>query len=172
MNDLIVDDPNFDIRYTRITDITYLKSWLIDPRVLEWFSYEYDQAEEIERFAKYWISFCKYKASLTATFRSHPIGIVTIYLLPYKKVSHMGWLQIVVDPIWQGQGVGTSLIKNIKHHAKTHFNLESLHIDVIEGSKIMSILKKSGFYEVSRQEGYYKVDGIYKARIVMEVSLL
>lgn len=169
-NDL-TESQDYDIRYTRLTDISYLKNWLIDPRVMAFMPFDYTQAQEIENFCKNFIGFSKYNACLTATYQSKPIGLGVLYLMPYKKVSHLAMLQIIVDPIWQRNNVGFSLLKNLKHQACEYFKLDSIHCEIMHDHPAMNLLKKSDFYEVFRQEGFYKVQSDYKARVVMECKL-
>jgi putative acetyltransferase len=167
----ITQDENYDIRYSRVTDISYLKKWMIDPRILQYLPFDYHQSQELEYFAKNWIGFSRYQASLTAVYNAHPCGIGTLFLMPYRKVAHMAMMYIVVDPLWQRKGIGSSLLKNLMHHARNHFKLELLNIEIMDNNPILSILKKNGFYEVFRQEKYFKVNGKYHARILMEVVL-
>jgi GNAT superfamily N-acetyltransferase len=171
MEDNITNSSLYDIRYTRLTDISFLKSWLVDPRVIQYFPFNYQQGHDIEFFAKNWINFSRFNAAITAVYDCHPVGLATIYLLPYKKVAHIGLIQIVVDPIWQRKGIGHSLLRNLIHHAKNYFKLEFLNIEFMEGHPMISMLCNLGFYEVFRQEGFYKIEGDYKARIVMEKAL-
>jgi putative acetyltransferase len=171
MEHKFTDSQDYDIRYTRITDISYLKRWLIDPRVIYFFPFNYNQVLEIENFSKNWVGFGRINAAITATYQSHPIGMATLFLMPYKKVSHAAILNIVVDPIWQNKGVGTSLIRNSLHLAKTNFRIEFLQCEVMENNPIISILKKQGFKEIIRQEGFYKNDNEYFARIVLEAKI-
>ena len=56
-------------------------------------------------------------------------GIATLFLMPYKKVSHISMLYLIVDPKYQRKGVGSSLLKNIMHYAKK-FKLESIHVSL------------------------------------------
>ncbi len=171
MSEDLILSTDYDIRYSRLTDISYLKNWLIDPRIMQYFPFEYMQTHEIDTFSKNWIGFSRFRASLTATYRKHPVGIATIFLMPYKKVAHLGLIYLIVDPIWQNKGIGSSLLKNIIHLAKTEFPLDSLHFELIETNPSIHILKKFGFQEVIRQEGYFKIHGQYHARVVMEIKL-
>jgi putative acetyltransferase len=171
MKKLITDSPEFDIRYTRVTDTPYLKNWIDRNEIMKWFPFDREETQDIEHYIRNWIGFSRFKASLTATIGHHPCGMATLYLLPYKKVAHSAIFQLVVDPDYQRQGIGFSLLKNLKHLAKNFFKLTSLHIEVMEGNPGLALLIKSGFFEVSRQEGYYKRDGKYLAKIVMEIEL-
>ncbi len=160
----------FDIRYTTEEDVKYLREWIAHPDVLCWFSMA-DQ-QEIESALQCWIGYSRYKCSLTATIDQEPCGIATLFLMPYKKVAHHCLFKVVVDPKWQRKGIGFSLIKNIKHLAKTYFRLETIHIEVFEGNALISLLKeKLGFYEVVRQDRYVKMGDTYLARVLLETEL-
>jgi len=171
MGNKLTESSDYDIRYARLTDISYLKKWLIDPRVIYFFPFSYRQAIEIENFSKNWVGFGQIKAALTATYESKPIGMAVLFLMPYKKVMHAATLNLVVDPIWQNQGVGTSLIKNSLHLAKQNFFLDFVCCEVMETNPIIPMLKKQGFKEIFRQEGFYKIEGSYFSRVFLEVCL-
>jgi ribosomal protein S18 acetylase RimI-like enzyme len=97
--------------------------------------------------------------------------MATLFLMPYRKISHHALFKVVVDPKFQRQGIGSSLLKNLKHLAKNYFRLELIHIEVFEGNPLISVLKKSGFHEFARQENYFKDGGQYYARLLYEVFL-
>ena len=158
-----------DIRYTRVFDISYLRQWLHDPEILRWFSMSSEQ--EIEQAIACWMNFSRYNASLTAVMGRVPCGIATLFLPPYKKVSHHCLFKICVDPKYQRKGVGSALIKNIKHLAKTQFHFESVHAEVFDGNPLIPLLKKFDFHEFARQEYYVKAKDRYFARVLLEAKL-
>ncbi len=158
-----------DIRYTYVTDIMYLKKWLNTPGMLQFFPMTSEK--EVDDAAQCWIGFCRWSSSLTVTIGHVPCAIGTIFLMPYKKVAHQGLFKIIVDPQWQRKGIGSSLVRNLKHLAKNYFHLELMNIEVFEGNPLILLLKKEGFYEVFRQEKFVKEDGRMKARIFMETKL-
>lgn len=160
---------NHDIRYTYITDITYLRQWLKTPGMLHWFPMSTEK--ELEDAIQCWIGFCRWSASLTATINHVPCGIGTLFLMPYKKVAHHCLFKMIVDPQFQRQGIGTSLLKNLKHLAKNYFHLEMMNIELFEGNPILDLLKKHDFYEVVVQDKFVKEEGKYRKRIVMETKL-
>ncbi len=164
-----MDKIEIDIRYTRILDISYVRGWLQDPKVLYWFSMT--SSEEIEQALSCWMSFYRYNASLTAVVNRVPCGIATLFLPPYKKVNHHCLFKICVDPNYQRQGVGTALIKNIKHLAKTEFHFESIYTEVFEGNPLIKLVEKFDFKEFVSQENYVKSKGRYLARLLMETDL-
>jgi ribosomal protein S18 acetylase RimI-like enzyme len=166
----LVDEKAYDIRYTSLQDEPYLKGFLLDSSVGKWFPT--NSLQDVEAFAKNWVGFSRYQCSLTATYEGNPIGIATIFLMPYLKVAHLCMLFICVDPKFQNKGVGSSLLRNIQHLAKTKFpRIESMHLEVFENCPITALLEKEGFYKVFEQPKFVKLDGELKSRIVYEKQL-
>ena len=91
--------------------------------------------------------------------------------MPYRKVAHQCLFKVIVDPHFQRKGVGTALIRNLKHLAKNYFHLEMISTEIFEGNPIISLLKKNEFQEIFRQDKFVKVNDGYKARIFMETKL-
>lgn len=165
----MVELSGYDIRYTHVGDISYLRDWLHDPGMLHWFPMS--EEKETEDAAQCWIGFSRYGSSLTATMDGIPCAIGTLFLMPYQKVAHHCLFKMIVDPKFQRKGIGSSLLKNLKHLAKEYFKLELMHIEVFEGNPIVHLLKKADFYEYARQERYVKENGKYLARILFESNL-
>lgn len=159
----------FDIRYTKILDIVYLKKWLADPAVACWFPMQ--TPEEMELAVSCWMSFARYHASLTAIIDQKPCGIATLFLPPYKKIAHHCLFKICVAPEHQGKGIGRSLIRNIKHLARSQFHFESIYAEVFDENPLIPLLKKFDFHEFVRQEGYVKQGGKYSSRVFLETDL-
>ncbi len=164
-----MNHPGFDLRYTYVTDLPYLKEWVETPETLHFFPMQ--EEKEIVDALQCWIGFSRYSCSLTAVIDGVPCGIGTLFLMPYRKLSHHCQIKMVVDPKWRKQGVGSSLLKNLKHLAKTQFRQELVHIEVFEGNPIIDLLKKYDFHEFARQEKFVKEDGKYYARILLESYL-
>ena len=169
MNDAISDSEDYDIRYSEISDGEFIQGWLKDPFLKIW--YPPDSVEDQEIFVKNWIGFSKYKASLTAIYQKQPIGVATIYLMPYIKVAHVCMLYFIVDPRYVGRGVEASLLKNIKHLAKQRFRLESMHCEVFEHNPMIKDLKEAGFDEILRQEEFVDFPDGPRARLILESAL-
>jgi RimJ/RimL family protein N-acetyltransferase len=165
----MVDLPGFDIRYTYLTDTPYLRKWLAEPGMLHWFPMQSEK--EVEDAVQCWMGFCRYSASLTATVNHEPCAMATLFLMPYRKVAHHALFKVIVDPRFQKKGIGSSLVKNLKHLAKEYFRLELIHIEVVEGNPLLSLLEKSGFHEFCRQERFFKEEERYFARVLMECNL-
>jgi len=160
---------DLDIRYTYVTDISYLKKWLDVQSMLHWFPMTTEK--EVEDMVQSWMGMSRYGAALTATCEGIPCGMGVLFLMPYKKVAHHCAFMLLVDPHYQKQGVGTSLIKNLKHLAKTYFHLELIHIEIYEDNPILSLLLKLDFHEFGRQEGFVKEERLVLGRILLECDL-
>ncbi len=156
---------DFDIRFSIEQDSTSLERWFADPIVSDDYPFTF---EEREATLRNWIGFAKYNASLTGFIGDQPIAIGTLFLMPYKKVSHHCSFYLIVDPDHRRKGVGTSMVRNLLHLAKTRFRLESVHAELFEPSHLQPILHKLGFVEFARQEGFVKMGECLRARILME----
>lgn len=165
----MIDIPGLDIRYTYVTDTPYLRDWLHNSEIQEWFPVS--EEREIEDAIQCWIGFSRYSSSLTATLNGTPCGIGTLFLMPYRKVAHHCLFKLVVDPKHQRKGIGSSLLKNLKHLAKNYFHLDLIHIEVFEGNPFIHLLQKFDFHEFARQEYFVKDKKGYKGRILFESVL-
>lgn len=160
---------DIDIRYTYVTDTPFLRGWLQNPQVQKWFPVS--EEREIEDAVQCWIGFSRYSSSLTATLNGEPVGIGTLFLMPYRKVAHHCLFKLVVDPKHQRKGIGSALLKNLKHLAKNYFHLDLIHIEVFEGNPVIHLLQKYDFHEFARQEGFVKDKDHYLSRILYESFL-
>ncbi len=160
------EPEGFDIRYTHVTDTPYVREWLLDPAIQKWFPVSTDK--EIDDAAQCWVGFCRYNASLTATLHDVPVGIGTLFLMPYRKVAHHCLFKLLVDPKHQRKGIGSSLMKNLKHLAKNKFRLELMNIEVFEGNPCEHLLKQFDFHAYGRQENFVKDADRYFGRVLYE----
>jgi len=159
--------PGFDIRYTEPGDAKYLKEWLMDPQVGRWFPM-LDELE-IDDAVNRWIGFCRYKCSLTATMNGIPVGLTTLYLQPYRKLAHQCEFGIIVDGEQRNKGIGTHLMKNLIHLAKTNFRIELLHLQVYQDNPAKRLYERFGFTSFGVQTKWIKEpSGEYVAREFME----
>lgn len=155
-----------DIRFTEPTDGPYLREWLLEPAAMRWFPMA-DEIE-IEDAVARWISFSKYKCSLTAEYNGVPCGLATLYLQPYRKLAHQCEFGIIVGSGYRNLGVGGDLLKNIMHLAKTHFHIELIHLQVYSENPAIRLYRRFGFREFGRQDQWIKDKGIYVGRVFME----
>jgi RimJ/RimL family protein N-acetyltransferase len=158
--------PDFDIRYSEVSDLPFLESCFLDRGSCENFPFSFDERVEA---LKNWMGFAKFKASLTGMIGETPCAVGTLFLMPYRKVAHHCSFYLVVDPRHRRQGIGTSMVRNLLHLAKTRFHLESVNAELYEPSPLFPLLQKIGFVEFARQEGFAKSEeGSFRSRILME----
>ena len=121
MSNNLAEEIAFDIRYTANADEPFLREWILVPQMRKW--YPPSSNADVEGFVRNWIGFARFKCSLTAVYNNEPVGVATIFLMPYIKVAHLSMLYIAVDPRFQRKGIGASLVKNILNLAKTKFSI-------------------------------------------------
>jgi len=166
----LVEQPEYNIRYSGFHDESFLFDALFDPGTREWYPPSSDS--DVYEFTRNWIGFVRYRSSLTATFQEKPIGIATIFLMPYVKVAHLAMGYLVVDRNFRRKGVGSSLYKNMKNLAKKNFpRIESIHFEIFEGSAITHLLLKDGAKFIFQQDKFVKLPNGYKARLIYEKQL-
>ena len=158
---------NLDIRYTNQNDLYFLEKMLNDPDNNKWFPVS--TKKEIEDFSKNWINFSKYRSSLTGVTDNRPCAIGTLFLMPYKKVSHLAMFYLIVDKDYRKRGVGSDMLKNLINLSKNYFKLESIYIEVFEGCPVISLLKKFNFEQFAFQEMYIKDKDQYLSRVLFDL---
>jgi len=154
------------IRYTELGDAKYLKKWLMEPGVSRWFPM-YDEVE-IDDAVGRWISFCRYKCSLTAVLDGEPCGLTTLYLQPYRRLAHQTEFGIIVGEGYRNKGVGSRLLTSLMQMAKENFHIELLHLTVYAENPAIHLYRRFGFEEFGRQTHWLKDNGVYSGRIFME----
>lgn len=162
----ITQSSDFNIRYTGAEDEPFLRKWLNAPGVSHWFAVE--EPEEIEELVKLWISFARFKCSLTASYRNEPCGIATLFLMPYVKLIHMSMGYILVDPALHKKGIGSALIKNLSHLGHSYFRLERMHYEVYGNNPLIRLLERDGYKLIVKQEHYVKEENGYLERSILE----
>jgi RimJ/RimL family protein N-acetyltransferase len=159
---------SFDIRFSEMEDLPFLEKWFSDPSSC--WEYPFDFTERGDAL-KNWIGFSKFKASLTGLLENQPCAIATLFLMPYRKVAHQCSFYLIVAPEYRRQGIGTSMVRNILHLAKTRFGLESVYVEIYESSSFLPLLEKLGFHLFVRQDNYVKIEGCSRARLLLEHPL-
>ena len=155
-----------EMRYTTVEDEAPLKQWLLEPGILRGFPMVDDR--EVSDSVRHWISFSRFKSSLTATVDGKACGIGTLCLMPYRKLAHQCLLSIIVSGEMRGKGVGTQIMNNLLHLGKNYFGLEVIYLEVYEGNPAISLYKRFGFKECGNQKCFMKEDGQYVGKIIME----
>lgn len=164
--DLFVESQDYGIRYTSLEDLQYLQKWLALPDIQKGFSFE--TPAETEEMTKIWIAYSRYKCSLTATYKGIPIGIGTLFLMPYIKLIHHALGYIVVDPDFHRKGVGTSLVRNLDHLGAKYFRLERMQYEIFGDNPLAFLLQKQGYEQLFEQEKYLKEKDRYLSRRIFE----
>ncbi len=157
--------PGFDIRFSEIDDAAYVASWLSYPNACDPFPFTFEEKDDALRN---WLGFSKYNASLTGMIDQAPCAVGTLFLMPYRKVAHHASFYLIVDPEKRRKGIGTSMVRNLLHLAKSRFRLESLHAELFTPSPIEGILEELAFKPFARQEGFVKINGEIRSRLLME----
>lgn len=155
-----------EIRYTSTEDSKPLNDWLMEPGILRGFPM-IDQ-REVDDSVRHWISFARFKSSLTAMIDKEACGIGTLCLMPYRKLAHQCLLSIIVNEKMRGKGVGTLLMNNLLHLGKNYFGLEVIYLEVYEENPAISLYRRFGFKECGNQKCFMKEDGQYVGKIIME----
>ncbi len=157
------------IRYSYLVDENELIQWLEDPETLKWFPMS--NREEIVVGAKNWIGFSRVNASLTATLNNIPVGIATLFLMPYRKTKHQALFFFFLDPKHRRQGIGTSLLKNILNLAEKYFKLEGVFAEIFDDAPIIPLLKNFDFKDFALQPFFVKeAKDQYLSRTLFEKS--
>jgi putative acetyltransferase len=157
-----------EIRYTEAGDAKYLKEWLSEPETGCWFPMEDEM--EIDDAVLRWIAFHRYKCSLTITKDGIPCGLATLYLQPYRNLSHQCEFGILLGKAYRNMGIGGYLIKSLMTLAKEKFKIELLHLQVNAENPAIDFYKHYGFKEFGRQNSWIKIrkENRYGGRVFME----
>lgn len=170
MEVLSVKDPEgFDIRYSdAVRDVDILRSYLARPGECDPFPFSFEESHEATRN---WLGFARYQASLTGTMEGEVCAIGTLFLMPYIKVAHHASFFLYVVPEHRKKGVGSSMVKNLCHLAKTRFRLERLHVELFGDNPLTHILRRRNFQHLFSQEDFYEKEGVFSRREVWECLL-
>lgn len=159
----------YDIRYTQLEDALLLRRALEIPGGLHYFPMS--DGVELDNAIQCWIGFCRWFCSLTATIKGEPCGVATLFLMPYRKVAHHCLSKLIVAPEHRRKGIGTSLLRNLKHLAKHRFHLEMVDMEIFDDNPMEHLLRASDFHLLFRQEGYVQEAGKTFARLFFEAKL-
>lgn len=162
-------NSHLDIRYSLKEDLPFLQKWISEPAALQFLPIE---SKEVEIFSKNWIGFSRCSASLTATLKGEPIGIATLFLMPYLKLIHHCSICFILNPKFQKEEIGRSLIRNINHLGKKYFHFEKIYFETFEGYPMLLWFIKEGYQQVALQKHFVKEeDTTYLDRLILEKQL-
>jgi RimJ/RimL family protein N-acetyltransferase len=157
----------FDIRYSTLDDLSFLELWFSKEKERDPFPFEGDY--ETQEALKNWIGFAKFHASLTGTWSEVPCAIGTLFLMPYRKVSHHCSFYLMVEEKHRRKGIGTCMVRNLLNLAKKRFSLEGLHVEFYEPNVPMqALLEQLNFAIFARQEHFCKLGAAMHSRVLME----
>lgn len=159
----------FSVRYTLPEDFPSIKAWLSEESMR--MSFPMIGELEIEDAALRWVSFCRFKCSLTLLDKGVPCGMATLYLQPYQRIAHQCEFGIILKSEYQGKGLGSYLLSCLIHLAKKKFKIEILHLTVCANNPAVHLYEKFGFKVFGRQEKWMKDHGKPEARLFMEKEL-
>jgi len=158
------------IRPSEPSDERYLVEWLLKPGILHWFPLH--DLREIEDASRLWISYTKYNAALTALWEGEVVGLSTLYLPIFHKLSSQCLFAIIVHEEFRGKGVGTKLMTELTKLAREQFKIELLHLEVYDGNPAIHLYQKMGFVQYGYQPNFVKEeDGTYRGNIMMQKRL-
>ena len=157
------------VRFGIQEDIHRLVEWLQQGDVLRWFPLA--DLREIEDAARIWIGNIKFNSVLTALWDGQPCGIATLYIQPFKKLSHQSLFAVIVDEKFRGKGVGKQLLTDLEKLAKEQFGIELLHLEVYEGNPAIHLYQRLGFVQYGYQRHFIKQEGRYLGKIMMQKVL-
>lgn len=159
----------YTVRYTIPEDVYYVREWLSEEGMRGSFPMIGDM--EIEDAALRWVSFCRFKCSLTLVHDGKPCGIATLYLQPYKRIARQCEFGIIIGGGYREKGLGSYLLSCLIHLAKEKFKIEVLHLQVCAYNPAIKLYEKFGFKEFGRQEKWMNDQGQHMARVLMEKEL-
>ena len=93
------------------------------------------------------------------------------FVLVRSETTQFSIAEFFIMKKYRRKGIGKSMIKNLKHLAKTYFKIELIHIEIVEGNPIHSLLLKMDFHEFGRQDRFFKEGDTYLGRVLLESHL-
>ncbi len=160
----------FSLRFSRVSDSEYLRLWLQEPGVLQWFPMA--SVAEVEDSVGFWSKSLCNGYGITAEIDGQAIGIANINPQPFVKLAHQATISIIITEQCRGQGLGTVLLKNLIRLARCCHKLKMLHLEVYEGHPAQRLYSRVGFVKYGEHPYFMKEeDGSYRAKILMELSL-
>ena len=111
-------------------------------------------------------------ALLVGVLDGRIVSIGHISTLTRQRVAHLGEVGISVLKEFWGIGVGTCMMNEIIKFSKESGVIEVLHLGAkAENTRAIELYKKTGFREIGRFPGFFKIDGKYYDEIKMNLYL-
>lgn len=163
--------PVVQMRYSKESDASFIKKWLLQPKVLRGFPLCNER--EIDDAIRIWMEHVPYKSSLTALYKKEPCGACNLYFNRVKKLSHQALFVIIVDQKYWREGIGTLLMRALEKMAKEGFGIEILHLEVYEDNPAIRFYEKLGFTHYGTHPQFLKErEGVYLNKVLMQKVLV
>lgn len=158
------------IKTSEKRDTESLSLWFKEPGILSGFPMCNDT--EVEDSIRLWSYHIDMGAGLTAWIGGERVGMLVLYINPFKKLAHTCLFSIVVNPAFRKRGVATLLIQTAEKVAKEKFGIEILHLEVYEkNEKAYRLYQKLGFIPYGKQKHFTKENGAYLDKVLMQKKL-
>ena len=90
-----------------------------------------------------------------------------------KVLEEAELLNFVVEPRFQGRGVGTCLLQHVLERLRSEEKLERFYLEVRESNiPALSLYQAAGFAEVGIRKAYYPAPGGREDAILMAMQIL
>ncbi len=102
--------------------------------------------------------------------KGKPIGYCGLYRIDHKH--ERATVQVIIgEEDHRGQGLGTEITRLLLDYGFALLSLSSISLSFMETNiKVRRVPKKLGFREAGRLRNYWKVDGKYYDRILMDIT--
>ena len=99
-----------------------------------------------------------------------PIGYCGLYKIDHR--NDRGTIQAIIgEEDFRGKGLGTEITRVLLDYGFSVLSLNTISLSFMETNKRAgAIPKKLGFREAGRLRNYWKVDGEYKDRLLMDIK--
>ena len=89
------------------------------------------------------------------------------YFVAMPVLDELHLLNLTVDPVWQGRGLGGALLDAVEDHGRDR-GLLALWLEVRRSNeRAQALYRRRGFVEVGHRPGYYPAAGRREDAIVM-----
>jgi putative acetyltransferase len=156
----------FTIRKSTVDDAKYIKEWLMQPGVLQWFPMS--DEKEIDDSAKVWVSYSALESCFIAEINGEAVGSVLLNISQFEKIKHQCLISIIVSEKYRGQGIGRKLLEYIERVAKEKFHIQLLHLEVYENNPARRLYERVGYEVYGAHPKFIKEQNGYKSKILMQ----
>ena len=151
----LLNDPLLQLRPMRISDLSGVMR-------VELAAYEFPWTEGIFRDCLR-VGYCCWVGELDGKLVGHAVMSVA------AGEAHI--LNLCVDPVWQGHGLGRRMLRRLVHVARTH-GADTAYLEVrVSNTAARGLYESAGFSEVGVRQGYYPAQPAREDAIVYASTL-